>query len=338
MGLLAKMKRENLSRLRHLGAVAVMVVILAVALNRLNWHALALSFTRLQPTSALSCAAVIGISQMLMAIRWALLATPPSASVNWREVLVALKGNVFNLVTPAAIGSDVYKVVNVNGSSRGRAFSAGLVLIDRLIGIWSYAAVFLLALTQVSHILFGQDPSHRQWGVILTLALPLFAGLVLAIPIVVIAAAGPWAERLIAAHVPRIGELQRAALVVIRDYPPARQALIVALGLAPVVCWIASAVVLVRGTGLNLSATPVTLIVILTEFVRLIPLSVQGIGVREATFAWLSSLAGGAAATAFVVCTVLYIINTIVAAGLGSIAGFWLGGSGLKIRKRGGEA
>jgi hypothetical protein len=332
------MDRRLLSRLRQIGAVVVMVGIIAFAVTKLDWKALVAAFTHLEPASALGCAAMVGASQLLMAVRWALLATPPSDPVRWSEMLVALHGNLFNLVTPAAIGSDVYKVVGARGRSRGRGFSTGLVLIDRLIGVWSYAAVFLLALTGASRSLFGGDGSHGAWSAALTVALPVFVGMVVAIPLVVLVAAGPWTERLIAAHVPWIRELQRAALVVVRECPPARRIVVVGLGLAPVVCWIAGAAVLAHGTDLNLRAIPLALIVILTEFVRLVPVSVQGVGVREAAFAWFASIAGGAAATAFVVCTVLYVINTIVAAGLGSAAGFWLGGSGLKIRDDGGEA
>ena len=48
---------------------------------------------------------------------------------------------------------------------------------------------------------------------------------------------------------------------------------------------------------------------ILTEFARLVPISIQGIGVREATFAELTGLAGGSPEAGFVVCALLYGIK-----------------------------
>jgi hypothetical protein len=57
-------------------------------------------------------------------------------------------------------------------------------------------------------------------------------------------------------------------------------------------------------------------IAMVTECARLLPISIQGIGVREATFAALAVQAGGAAAPAFAACatadTLHFLLSGVV--------------------------
>jgi hypothetical protein len=58
------------------------------------------------------------------------------------------------------------------------------------------------------------------------------------------------------------------------------------------------------------------MIAIVTEFSRLLPISVQGIGVREATFAILAAQAGGSSEAAFAACATAYALHFILVAAI----------------------
>jgi hypothetical protein len=67
--------------------------------------------------------------------------------------------------------------------------------------------------------------------------------------------------------------------------------------------------VLANATGTGLERTVVAVIAIVTEFSRLLPISVQGVGVREATFAFLAAQAGASSEAAFAACATAYALH-----------------------------
>jgi hypothetical protein len=100
------------------------------------------------------------------------------------------------------------------------------------------------------------------------------------------------------------------------------------LSIAAVGAWIGAAAVLASAVGLQFSLDKIGAVTILTEFARVVPISVQGIGVREATFAWLTAELGGVAEAGFIACALVYALNFLVVACLGTIAGFVAKGPG----------
>jgi hypothetical protein len=94
----------------------------------------------------------------------------------------------------------------------------------------------------------------------------------------------------------------------------------VALSVCAVAAWIFAALPLASSAGLDIGIPALAAAVILTEFARLLPISVQGIGVREATFSALVAQMGGDASAGFVVCAVLYLVNYVVIAAAGFLA------------------
>lgn len=83
------------------------------------------------------------------------------------------------------------------------------------------------------------------------------------------------------------------------------------LSFAALAIWIAAVNVVATSLGLGLTLTMLGMVVILTELVRLVPISFQGIGVRELTFAFLAHLAGAEMETGFLVGTLAYLALSI---------------------------
>jgi hypothetical protein len=70
----------------------------------------------------------------------------------------------------------------------------------------------------------------------------------------------------------------------------------------------------------NLPAHVIVAIAVVIECARLLPILIQGIGVREATFAPLAVQAGGVGAAAFAACTTAYALHFLLTGLLGIAA------------------
>jgi hypothetical protein len=73
--------------------------------------------------------------------------------------------------------------------------------------------------------------------------------------------------------------------------------------------------------NLGLPIALLAMIVSLTEIIRLVPISFQGIGVREGVFSALAGLAGSSPASGFVVAAVAYAALSLALAISGVIGG-----------------
>lgn len=109
---------------------------------------------------------------------------------------------------------------------------------------------------------------------------------------------------------------------VVRDLQLGRLCQIILLSGAATLCWLMCVVIAAGAAGLTLDLGRTIMITVATEFSRLLPISIQGIGVREVTFSWFAAAAGGSPAPAFVACATAYALHFGVVALLAIIA--WL--------------
>ena len=272
---------------------------MAIAVAVFDWRALLSSAARMPPSALIQSALLCGLTSLVLALRWAVIATSARESLRGGEMLVALQAAVFNLITPAAIGGDVYRVTRGAGQRLRRV---GLVLVERLFGFWAqafaYAAAVLVAPWPVPSVL-----SRAGW--IFAAVAAGGAVAILAMPSLRLADRG-W----------RIGR-QIADLTA---HPLGKRAVLALLSMFGVLSWVAACWVLARGGGMPLTFAQVAMITIMTEFARLLPVAVQGIGVREAVFAWLSHLLGASGGEGFVVCALIYAVNALVIGVIGCAA------------------
>ena len=302
-------------------ALAGTLAALAGALWLLDWRALLSLASSIPLHSVLACAAFCALTHTLIAVRWALIVTPDGGAVQWRECAVSLHASLFNLVTPSALGADVYRVLAGGERRGGRTGSAGFVLIERLLGVLGQAVVYVAAYAVLSAgggVAAAVAPSSQGGnGVFLSPALVLT---VASLAIVLVLVKGPSAVAARAgAASPALGGALRTLAGVTR-YRARSLSRPVILSVAAAGFWVMAASPLALSLGLALDPLQLALVVVLTEFSRLIPLSIQGIGVREATFALLASQLGADAAVAFVVCAMTYLLNYVVVGVLGAAA------------------
>src|SRR5262249_27495268 len=148
-----------------------------------------------------------------------------------------------------------------------RARAAGLVILERALGMAGFGLLFLI----------GYGASIRRAG-----TAPVFdvAALCIALSVAGIAAvvsAAPWLVRGAAAYLtaPRLSwiatMIQAGAGV-----PTARLALAFALSLLSVAVWLGYIAVFASGAGLGMPG--LAMVTVVSEFSRLLPISIQGVG------------------------------------------------------------
>lgn len=298
---------------------AATLATIAVAVHVLDWRALAAAAGRIDAAAVAACCLACVATHLILAFRWARIAGSPEERTAGAEALIAMHASLFNLVTPTALGADLYRVANSPGS---RARRTGLVLLERVLGVWAQAAIYLAALAATA--VTGGFPDTAG-GVFVAPGAALGA---VALAIMLLPAI---ASRLFPDSSPRraglhglLGDVAGALARNGRE----RSAWLACLSLAAVVAWVAAAAALAGGAGLTVPLPALAMITILAEFARLLPLTVQGIGVREAAFAWGAQAAGGQAEVGFVLGAVLYGVNYLVVIALG------LASLGLAARSR----
>jgi hypothetical protein len=60
-------------------------------------------------------------------------------------------GQVFNFITPAAVGADAYRVAVAGGRDGGRTRALAMLVLERMMGLATYALAFLLAFAVAAH-------------------------------------------------------------------------------------------------------------------------------------------------------------------------------------------
>jgi hypothetical protein len=185
-----------------------------------------------------------------------------------------------------------------------------MVMLERLLGFAAFAVAFLLAFAA------GVDGLANE---IMSGAAIFFAGTLVMLGVLFIAA------RYSAWHGMRLPDffgLARVSEAIgqVARLPPWRFWCAVALTLTSLGTWLLCFGIIAKASGVNLLAHIIVAIAVVTECARLLPISIQGIGVREATFAALAVQAGGAAAPAFAACATAYALHFLLTGLLGIAA------------------
>jgi hypothetical protein len=82
---------------------------------------------------------------------------------------------------------------------------------------------------------------------------------------------------------------------------------LVGLSLLGVYVWVLTVQMVAHHLGLQVSWLLLGMIVVLVELIRLVPISVQGIGVREGAYAYLFAMIGESSENGFLVGTISYL-------------------------------
>ena len=241
--------------------------------------------------------ALYAVNVMASVWRWYLLLHAQHVHVGPRSLLGSfLVASFFNNFLPSNIGGDVIRITDTARAARSKTLATTVVLVDRGLGLMALVLVAALGASAAGHVHPAAVPIWPIW-----LWTAFLVGAAAAAPAVFAPAGfGRLLQPLTVFHPEWVGgriEKLTGALAKFRDNPGAL-----------LVCF--STAVFVQATmvlfyfavayalHLNLTFSDLSVIVPISFVVQMLPVSVSGFGVREATFSFYFTRIGHSIASA----------------------------------------
>ncbi len=264
--------------------LAVSIVLLAILFSRIDAGRLWAS-ARQASAAWLGVAVIVYLVNVLVSVwRWRLLLHAQDVDVPGRSLLGSLLVSLFfNNFLPSNIGGDVIRIRDTAGPARSKTVAAVVVLTDRVLGLMALGLVAAVGATaSASAASHPPLPIWPSW---------LWAGLLIAAaasaPVVLApAGVGRLLQPLTVLHPEWIGGRIESLTVVLERFRDRPAALMTCFGGA---VFVQATIVLVylavaHALRINIAAADLATIVPISFIVQLVPVSVNGFGVREATF------------------------------------------------------
>lgn len=299
--------------------LAVSAGLLALAVWLMDWDGVRKALGALDGTSFVIAVALLACEFPVLGLRWFLMIrnlAPLPATEHLRRYLMAVFLNTF---TPGQLGGDVYRFVDLRRNGASGARLAARLVQERALGLIGYLAFFDLCL--LIHLASAAAP----WSGLnsaLALAGAGFATVVLAAPFV-----APLLLRVPLSARWRQTSLVSRAHALLADSvdfgTPGNYARLVGLSMiGGGLIWTVGVWVVARGIGMPASFAILGMTAVVVDIVRLVPVTIQGIGVREAGFALVLGWFGYDVEQAFILGAVVYAavgVATLAAGALGRL-------------------
>jgi uncharacterized membrane protein YbhN (UPF0104 family) len=244
---------------------------------------------RLEPVAAAAASFLLG--QVLFAYRWRLVlaartSRPPSVCFLTGAILV---GHFFNFLLPSNVGGDVVRAELVRAHARGRVEAYASVLFDRFIAV-NAILVISFAAALLARLRFDWfDPRVAVAWLVFVLGSAGFAAGTLWMPTGGHPDRGR--QRLFDGVWLRLGQVQCTLRDYITDVSLVGSVFIFAI--AAVFCSLIMAVwLLARGLGIEVPLLFHLVAVPIIELIALVPISFNGIGLREGAYVFLYAQIG----------------------------------------------
>ena len=286
--------------------VAATVALMAVVLRGLEWHKLLELLEHCDWRWWIAGFAVGLIVQTLAAIRWAALARPigfpfPVTTFLWRF----FEGLFFNLCLPSSIGGDVVKAYRLADSTPGRLLAGCTVLADRLTGL---AALGVLA---------GTALTAKERGLDMSATLALGAVLLAAVLLAFWAGVGSL-DRLLALIPEQHAARHFIAQLLPYTLRPSLMTQAIGWSMLVQIGGSVAVALIARALGVSLPLSVWFAVVPLVALAMVVPVSINGVGVREGGLALMLKPAG-VSTDAAVAIGLLWFLATIVTGLIGGV-------------------
>ena len=285
--------------------VALSLVLLVIVLSQLSlaelWRELQGADWRLFGLAVLSYLVGVGIR----AYRWQILFRALGERMPfWRLVELYLIGMFFNHFLPTGIGGDVVKIYEVSRRESRASVAISTTLADRLTGILGSSLVALVAV-----LVDRRDVPELLVQAVLIVSLSIVAGTLMITQ-----------RRLLDAIIGRIGLLRRVVSLprvqrlyqALTGYTLADIARTVLVSLPFTATLILTQVFIARSLGVDLALKYFMLFVPLIALANTLPISFNGLGVREGTYQLLFVPVGVSVASAVAMSLVFHVVRLII--------------------------
>lgn len=282
--------------------IAASVLLLAIAAYLLDWDMLLRTFSTLSPVAFCIAVLISACQYFPMAYRWFIIVrVARPGSFLWHLQYFSM-GTFLNTFTPANIGGDVYRFMKLR--REGRRYFIFLALFrERLVGLQAYLTGYLVF--WAVYVLSGGERS---------LVIDLLAAAI------AIAQVGLWGLPVIIGYGRSRGWFESwgnvKAVVDIfwraARYRSAREFMeLVLLSIVALAIWCIAILYLANVMEIQIQPVALGIVVVLAELIRLIPVSVQGIGLREGAYAYVFTLLGASGEAGFALAAVGYLALTV---------------------------
>jgi hypothetical protein len=242
------------------------------------------------------------------AYRWYILLIGPSVVSYWTVLRLTFLGVVAGMVVPGIIGVEAVKIIGLTRSTSDLARSFTSTTVDRILGVLSLVILVLAGLA-LSPVQLSSNIAPIVWLCLVATGVSVWAAL------------NPTARRLIELCIPKrlkpvIVPRLNKCFVAIDEYRARPWLLLWATALA-IVYQIGRALlmtVVAWALGIDVDFSFMIIIVPIVLFLVLLPISISGLGVREAALIYFLAKAGVPAEAAFsfsVLSHLLYVITIL---------------------------
>jgi len=286
----------------------ISILLFGLAIALLDWQNLKSIFYKISPRMFCLATLVAFFQFAAMGIRWHYLIRSVSKLSFRNHISQFLYSAFLNVFTPANIGGDMYRLFWIEAERDGRWSILSALLKERLLGI----ASFLFCYIAIMVILFTISPFPNSppdnniffySGIFILVALS-FAP---AVPLIVksffkikLVQSKLWSVDLLT-------QIQKAFhFSTMNEF-----LMLIGLSVLSLIIWISAVKIVAVDLGIDISWLVVGQIAILVELVRLIPVNIQGIGIREGGFAYLFNVIGQSPETGFALGTISYLALSV---------------------------
>lgn len=251
---------------------------------------------------------IILLSFVVTGLRWHKLVSRKLGSSFWYQLALYFKATFLNTFTPANLGSDAYRLMVLKGGPAPTGELLKLLLRERILGLYGYVIVFVIAYVLIVILQHGGAVSAGN---------PYLYGLAVAAAVFALPfLAGPLGVRMPAAVRTIIGKERLPGMEGWMDTLAGLLSLrgtlwLMALTFLGILLWVLSIQIVAAGFGLVVPALHLAAVATLVELIRLVPITVQGIGLREGAFAYLLSFFGHNPEQCYVIGLVAYLALSV---------------------------
>ena len=286
----------------------VSAILIALAFYMLDIQTIIKTIKTGSAISFISAVMLNILSFFIMGIRWNILITPV---IRWpiaTHMAIYLKGTFLNTFTPANMGGDAYRLAVLRKEMVTDRMLVKLLLRERVIGLYSYLIIFVLAYSfAISTTNFDESLTRNPYiyGVILAFVMFL-------LPFVI-----RWlGERFDVLVRGIIGKERIPGLYGLVDVAVSLLSVkgvlpLMLLTIGGILLWLVSIKIIAEGFDISVPLIHLAVVATLVELVRLIPITIQGIGLREGLFAYLLTFWGHSPEQSFVVGMLAYLALSV---------------------------
>ena len=284
-------------------SVAVSLALLGAALHILDWDTLRSTVLQVHLGGLLLVVCVSFLQFVVMSIRWHQLIqrkVPLSQAEHMQHYFYSVFLNTF---TPANLGGDVYRVMVLESRLANRSFVLAALIQERMLGLIAFALWYLVCFTSTWSL--NADLLRATHGLFTTSGGVIVLGTIglALIPLGLHRLAGWMSQR----FPDRLTTTLRHLGAALRFETPAHFAKLLGLSLLAVYLWVLTVHLVAADLGLDISWVSLGMIVVLVELVRLLPVSIQGIGIREGAYAYLFGVIGESSEAGFILGAISYL-------------------------------